>query len=106
MRLAYGAINSILAISLLAWPIGLLGSLFMFDAPGSDTNPITLALALSIFIYPVPVLTGILGYWKNRKEGAIHTLRKYTLVGLLAPTVIVFLVLLLDAFCQGKFACN
>lgn len=106
MKLIFGVINSILALSILAWPIGLLGSIFMFDAPGSRTNLITIALALSIIIYPIPVLTGVLGYWKNRKEAAISILRNYTLVGLVAPATILFLIWLLDAVCQGKFACN
>ena len=50
---------SLALVGLLASPVGLFASLFLFDAPGSF-NPIVLALALALWSFP---LTWRSGYW-------------------------------------------
>ncbi|MDP3266917.1 MAG: hypothetical protein Q8M39_08825 [Sulfuricurvum sp.] len=78
----------------------------MFDAPGSETNPLTICLAISILVYPIPVLKGNAGFWKNRKEGSLTISKNYTLIGLIGPASILILITLLQIVCGGNFVCN
>jgi hypothetical protein len=42
--------------TLVPWPFVAFTSFFAFDAPGSEKDPATLALTVSIWIYPVVLL--------------------------------------------------
>jgi hypothetical protein len=106
MKLIYSLINLILLLSLLIWPLGIFGTMFMFDAPGSERNPITICLAISILAYPIPVLKGNAGFWRNRKEGSLAICKNYTLIGLIGPASILILVALLQVVCGGNFVCK
>lgn len=81
-------------------------SIFMFDAPESESNPLTVALAWSIWLYPIPILIGSIGYWINRKESSLSVSRNYTLISLIGPAAILFILALLVFVCQGQFSCK
>lgn len=106
MRLIYGLIHTVLILSLLIWPLGLFGMMFMFDAPGSEKNLILIGLVLSILVYPIPILKGSINFWKNRKECTAINCKKYTLISLIGPVNILFFSSLLEIFCGGNFACH
>ena len=106
MRLVLACVNVLLALTLLLWPILCLVTVFLFDAPGSDHNPITMALALAMLGYPAPILVGNVGFWRRFKQPGQSSLFKYTAIGLAGPAVLLFLVGALEVFCKGKFACH
>jgi len=71
-------------------------SLFIFDAPGSETNPVLWALLGSLWLYPIPVLTAVILYWRKRKTIQTGTLKKYALLSLSGPLAVGFFILLIE----------
>ncbi len=53
-------ISGVLAASVLAWPLVLYFSVFLFDAPGSISKPINLIIAALMLTYPVTAIVGFL----------------------------------------------
>lgn len=94
------------AASLLAWPIAVLLSIFIFDAPGSGSNILTVLIAISVLCYPIPIYFGLEGFWKNRKHNTKVALYKYTAMGLSSPAIFITLLIALELFCDGKFNCQ
>jgi hypothetical protein len=92
-------------LSLIPWPLVLLMTVFLFDAPGSDSSPLTVALALAILVYPAPILAGAWGFWKNRGTATNAVLARFTLLSLSSPALLVILIGALEFFCDGQFAC-
>ena len=99
-------LNVLLPLSLLAWPIALFLSIFMFDAPGSESNWITLLLAYAIWTYPIGILVGSILYWRNRTVSSISILMFYTMVSLAPPSLVFTFSTLLVIICDGQFACH
>ena len=99
-------INKLLLATLALWPFAAFVSIFMFDAPGSESNPITVGLAWSIWLYPIPVLLGSLLFFKYKKLNLHKQMLHSTYLSLSGPTVLVCFILALTVFCQGQFACN
>lgn len=106
MRFLLAIANIVLALTLLAWPLGLLLLVFMFDAPGAETSPWTKAAAWSILLYPVPVVAGTIGYWRNRKETTLQRRARYTLLALCGPGLVVLVFAAIALFCGGSFVCT
>jgi hypothetical protein len=105
MKIAFYIVNILAGLLLLCWPIAAFTSLFLFDAPGSESNPLALGLAFSIFIYPVVVLRGIKGFWKSRNSQDMVILTRYTMLSLSGPLLILLFGMLLNIICGGEFAC-
>jgi hypothetical protein len=98
-------LNFIAALGILAWPLAAFAALFMFDAPGSESNIITIALAFSILIYPAPAIIGNINFWKNYKTEPHSELILYTVTSTFGYILILIFVTLLNTVCSGKFAC-
>lgn len=106
MKGSLAAINLLLGATVLAWPLGLFMTAFLFDAPGSTASVLTWALALSILLYPMPVLAGNVLFWRQRTRASVKRLTAYTALTLSGPLLIPVAYLALDLVCDGRFACN
>ena len=93
-------------MSLLAWPVGLFATIFMFDAPGSEISPLTLALAAAILVYPLPIVVGAWGFWRHRNTESTEVLARFTFVSLSSPAFLAAIAWAFEAFCQGQFVCH
>ncbi len=49
-------VNVIFLCTILAWPVALYLSFFLFDAPGSKNNLLLACLACAMVTYPAPIL--------------------------------------------------
>jgi hypothetical protein len=74
----------------------------MFDAPGSDSNPITIALVVVIAAFPVFCLIGSVLPWIFRRRSFAGWLFFLPVVDLV---LIVAAFFALGFFCGGRFAC-
>ena len=106
MRPLLTILNTLLLISLLAWPMVLLMSPMLFDAPGSESNPITIAIATAIYAYPLPIIVGNILFWRRRKSSELSILTVYSAISLLSPVTLLLLFVSLALFCNGQFACH
>jgi hypothetical protein len=98
-------LNITLGLLILVWPLGLFASMFMFDAPGSESNFLTVALAMSILLYPLTIFYGSSKFFKERNLKSNTILFKYTLLSFAGPSLVIILSILLGIFCNGKFNC-
>ena len=82
-------------------------TIFMFDAPGSEKNPITIVLALSLATLPLTLVVGFVAslILRNRPPGAQRTTAALALLPLANGAAFGFAWLLLGAICGGRFAC-
>ncbi len=99
------ATNVLFALSLLPWALAGFVSFFLFDAPGSTESAPTVALAWSIWLYPLLVLSGcVLSFVFYRAKSYRWALGMCGLpaVGMLAMCVA---ALVLVAFCDGQLSC-
>lgn len=74
----------------------------MFDAPGSDENPLTQFLFFSVLAFPVLCLMGGILPWKFKHNP--KSIWLYALSGL-AVGLFVTAIVLLEAACDGDFNC-
>ncbi|MEL6613188.1 MAG: hypothetical protein AAFQ53_13900 [Bacteroidota bacterium] len=105
MKLFLSIVNVIAAAGVLLWPMLALSTAMMFDAPGSERNPITRLLALSIVTYPIWTILGNVLFWMKRSSAPVGWLVAFTVVSVLGYVLIVGLFVLLDIVCDGHFAC-
>ena len=105
MKVVFDLLNGILALGILAWPLAFFSSLFFFDAPGSEDNAITIGLAISVVVYPLPTILGNILYWKKRALSSNIEKLIHTLIGATGYLVVVIFMVLLDVICEGRFAC-
>jgi len=106
MRYVLAAFNGILALGVIIWPMAAISGVMSFAAPGAGSNLLTNFFVLSVFCYPVPVIVGNIMFWKNWKIKTNGKLFFYTLISASGYATIVLVVILLEVFCRGKFACN
>ena len=99
-------INLLFSLGVLAWPILFYMSVFLFDAPGSSSNPINIGLYWSLLLYPVPAIVGIIQFFRVRDKGRIKDEIKYTFFGASGYIAIIVFVVLLEAICNGQTACQ
>ncbi|EIF51674.1 hypothetical protein [Sulfurovum sp. AR] len=99
-------LNIMLVLLVVAWPLGIFLSIFMFDAPVSGSNFITLGLAYSLWLYPLTVLYGSYLFFRNQKLATNLVLAKYTLISFVGPCCVLVFSIMLEIICNGKFACN
>ncbi|MEM8559599.1 MAG: hypothetical protein AAGG50_17400 [Bacteroidota bacterium] len=105
MNILLAIVNVLAVLGVLVWPILALSTAMMFDAPGSERNPITQMLALSILTYPIWPIVGNVLFWLKRSSAPTGWLVAFTAVSLLGYALIVGLFVLLDIVCDGNFAC-
>lgn len=105
MKLILIVLNLVFALGILAWPLAAFSSIFFFDAPGSSSNLITVALAISVLGYPIPTILGNVAFWINRKKESLAKLARMTALSGSGYVCILVCWLLLDFVCEGKFAC-
>jgi hypothetical protein len=60
-------INIISGLLLIPFPILFIGSIFLFDAPGSEKNIINNLIYFSIATYPISFLFSAIGTWLGYK---------------------------------------
>ena len=106
MRKALLGLNVLLLSTLLFWPVMAMSSAMIFDAPGSEDNPLTQMIFWWALSYPIPVLVGSVGVWFNRKKEKNAMIIIFTMISLLSVIIGVVLFVLLDLFCDGQFACR
>jgi len=90
--------------SLGVWPLSVFVSLFAFDSPGAERSIPTLLVVLSVWLYPLPVLMGLVRLWKAFRSGEYSALRRGVLFSYGPAAVVVALYVLLSWLSGGKFA--
>lgn len=80
-------------------------SVTMFDAPGSTTSPLTLALAFGILIAPALLIASPLAGWAAFAARRYRASRWAMVVLLLWLAYMGTVILLLSTLCGGRFAC-
>jgi ABC-type sulfate transport system permease subunit len=78
-------------------------SVFMFDAPGAASNPITIALFFAVILLPILWFVGAALPWAFQRRPFGKWLFLLPLVDLAA---IGSLIAALEGFCGGQFACG
>jgi hypothetical protein len=91
-------------VSLVAAPIGLFASLFIYDSPHAG-GVITGAMALSIWTFPLTALIGGLKGLKSVKAGREHSAIGWTTLAWMSQLVFVVSLLLSMSLCKGSFEC-
>jgi hypothetical protein len=97
-----------LAVSLLgliASPLAIFGTIFLFDAPGSADSTPTLLLAAALCLMPLACLLAVWHAWKAiRLASRRHlALSGATLLGWLGSVVAALAIV--QSICGGRFAC-
>jgi hypothetical protein len=72
---------------------------FLFDAPGSESSPLTIAFAIAVVLLPVCFLIGAIVWWVARWRGA------FFLIPLIDIAAIVAVVVAMESVCGGNLAC-
>ncbi|MDC0672802.1 hypothetical protein [Nannocystis radixulma] len=90
---------------LLSLPM-LLFTPMMFDAPGSEDSVYTWLLVGSLLLYPFLTLGGLVLAWRANGRGEVELALKRLQIPLLAASLVVGAVMLLQLVCAGKFACR
>lgn len=88
-----------------AVPVALF-SMFMFDAPGSDKNPLTIALAASLWSFPVLAAASPLASWIARVAGAARVSKLLMAAPALSIVAVIASWVALELLCGGSFACH
>lgn len=99
--------NIVFVLGLAPWVVVFLLSVMLFDAPGSETSPLTQALFYSILSYPLLTIAGFFassGFWRMRDER--HWRRHLAFLPVLSIIGAVAFFLAIERFCGGQFACN
>ena len=78
-------------------------SAFMFDAPGSTSNPLTIALFVSVVLLPIAWFVGAALPWAFQRRPFGNWLFLLPLADLAA---IASFLTALQVFCRGEFACG
>jgi hypothetical protein len=72
---------------------------FLFDAPGSESSPLTVMLAVSVAILPLFFLAGGILWWASRRRWL------FFLLPLLDIAAIVVIVVAIQSRCGGSLVC-
>lgn len=97
-------LNIISLVAVLPWPVLVMTSIFMFDAPGSN-NLVTMNLAITVLYYPLPAILGNVLYWKIRKTASREALWLVTAITVSGYVTIILFLVLLQVRCGGTFSC-
>jgi hypothetical protein len=71
---------------------------FLFDAPGSESNPLTIALAAAVLLLPLLFIGGGILWLVLRRGG-------FLLLPILDVGVIAVLLAAIELACGGRLAC-
>jgi hypothetical protein len=71
---------------------------FLFDAPGSESSPLTVTLAIAVAVLPPCFFASVVLRWVFRWKG-------FFLLPVLDLAVIGIDVVAIDRFCGGSFTC-
>jgi hypothetical protein len=97
------AANIIFLLGLIPWAFFFLISFMLFDAPGSESSPLTIDLFFAIAVYPVLVIIGFFsssGFWRLKDEH--HWRRHLAFLPLASPVAVVVFLMAIDAHCGGS----
>jgi uncharacterized membrane protein len=92
-------------LGLLASPFAILASPFLFDAPGSDQNPLVFALLAGMLLLPVASIVAIVASWLAARRGSRVAL---AIAGASVLGWIVYMASVssaLDDKCGGQLSC-
>jgi len=69
-------------------------------------SPITVALAIAMYLYPIPAIVGNILFWGafRRKDG--KKCLYYFLLSASGYLVIIGLIVALELMCDGRFVCH
>ncbi len=98
--------NVLLIMSLLLWPMFLIGSAFAFDSPGSENSFLTKMFVFSIAVYPVAALVGGIGFWMALKKNSLSMMKLFSCISAISPILVVCSIILLTVVCGGQFSCR
>ncbi|MBZ5715789.1 hypothetical protein [Nannocystis pusilla] len=90
---------------LLSLPM-LLVTPMIFDAPGSEDSVYTWLLVGSLLLYPFLTLGGLVLAWRANGRGEVALALRRLQIPLLAASLVVGAVVLLELVCAGDFACR
>jgi hypothetical protein len=96
------------ALSFLSVPFGCLAaemSAMLFDAPGSENNPILWFVFASFLAYPLAALLGPILSWISYLTGHRRTSIVFMAMPLVAISTVLVGFVLLHARCGGRTAC-
>lgn len=98
-------LTALLGLSVLPAVLAATLTLFLFDAPGSEANPLNYAIFGSALLYPAFVIVGLVRAWNRRSD------RRKALVNMLAfplaPALVFGISMLLFKFvCYGSTVCR
>ena len=91
---------------LLAWPFMVVLSVMFFDAPGSGESPLTFALGLAVWCYPMPTIMGARMTYDNINVSGFSKCLATTFITYSGILAIIFLYLAIEVFCNGAFSCG
>jgi hypothetical protein len=87
-----------------------LTAVFAFDAPGSETSPLTLLFVFSLGIMPLTLLISCVGglfcSFGRPSPDKIWMGRIFAIAPLLNLLLFIIAMVLLDTLCGGKFVCH
>lgn len=106
MRYLIAILMVALALGVIPWPYIAYGTIFFFDAPGAASNPITIIFAISILIYPLPAVVGIIRFFNGWKRADLRACLVNTLVAISGYILVFIMWLLLEVVCDGSFSCG
>jgi hypothetical protein len=81
-------------------------SIFMFDAPGSESSTITVVLAFALVFSPFLFAAGLYFGIRALRHSSLHSLKIGSALLCLSVLTIGSLIWLLDAACGGSFVCS
>ena len=93
-------------LAVLVWPFVAVMSIMLFDAPGSENNPLTIGLAILTLAYPLPTLAGARYTYQNIKAKQLSRCWQSTLLTYAGVFAIATMVVMIGVFCGGKLACK
>jgi len=96
----------IAALMLVPAALGLFLSLFLFDAPGSESSPLTSTLVTGLWLAPVLFLLSIGLAIRTFRAPHDRALWPATILLIFPPAYIALLVLLIGSVCDGRLACS
>jgi hypothetical protein len=106
LRIAGHAVNVIALLGLIPAAGLVMASPFLFDAPGSESNPYVWMLAALFVTGPFVLLLAASKARKAARTGGRSTLWLATLLLALYPACFLAVNLLLNHFCDGNFSCR
>lgn len=98
-------INVIAGLLLIPFPILFIGSIILFDAPGSTDSIATNSIYYSIITYPITFLFSVIATWLGYKRGKNQFAWYMSLLPFLNVITFFMAIAFIILVCEGSFVC-